>query len=48
MWVRRFGRVSKALRLLIVDDDGAIRQLLKSVFEGEGFGIDEAANELKP
>ena len=30
--------------MLIVDDDGAIRQLLKSVFEGEGFGVDEAVN----
>jgi two-component system, chemotaxis family, chemotaxis protein CheY len=34
----------EALRVLIVDDDGAIRQLLKSVLEGEGFGVDEAIN----
>ncbi|HEX8997638.1 MAG TPA: sigma-54 dependent transcriptional regulator [Ktedonobacterales bacterium] len=33
-----------ALRALICDDDGAVREFLREVLEGEGYIVDEASN----
>jgi DNA-binding response OmpR family regulator len=38
-WSRDAGR-----RVLVVDDDGAIRRVVRAVLEADGFAVDEAAD----
>jgi CheY-like chemotaxis protein len=44
-WARWKGLEIMA-RILIIDDDGEMRSLLKEFFEGEGFETDEVSNGL--
>jgi CheY-like chemotaxis protein len=41
------GKSASARRLLIADDDPAIRALLRNVLEGEGYAIAEAASAVE-
>lgn len=36
--------VTKQTKILVVEDEGAIRKLCQRVFAGEGFGVDVAAD----
>jgi CheY-like chemotaxis protein len=42
--LRRFGRGLSARRVLLIDDDGDLRQRLRGLLEKEGWEVDEAAD----